>query len=149
MSLGNLASMFSQRSGMSQSIAGSVIGSIMGYAMTSMMNRGIGSFLHHKDSGQMKSALTQVQQETANDPDHQLVQQVKQSTGIQDDNQARQYIKQAVSMLKEHTDNNPDAVHAAFTSHANSQGIDIGNLASSGPDTQSQKQNISDFLGNP
>src|ERR1051326_670131 len=137
MSLGNLASMFSQRSGMSQSIAGSVIGSIMGYAMTSMMNRGIGSFLHHKDSGQMKSALTQVQQETVNDPDHQLVQQVKQSTGIQDDNQARQYIQQAVSMLKEHTDSNPDAVHSAFVNQANNQGIDLGKLG----DFNQQKQN--------
>lgn len=97
MSISNFASMFSQRSGMGQSIAGSVIGSIMGYAMQNMMNRGIGSFLHsrgqNKDS--MNTALNQIQTETANNPDHQLVQQIKSSTGIQDDNQARQYIQQA------------------------------------------------------
>ncbi|MEO9320515.1 MAG: hypothetical protein ABI361_07570 [Nitrososphaera sp.] len=144
--------MFSQRSGMGQSIAGSVIGSIMGYAMQNMMNRGIGSFLHsrgqNKDS--MNTALNQIQTETANNPDHQLVQQIKSSTGLQDDNQARQYIQQAVEFMKEHTNNNPEAMHSAFTNYADNQGMNLGGMLSGfGGNSQPKKEGgLGELLGN-
>lgn len=148
--------MFSQNSGMQQSIAGSVIGSIMGYAMNNMMNRGIGSFLHSRGQNQqhMQSALSQIQSDTANNPDHELVQQVKQSTGIQDDNQARQYIQQAVSFMNQHAQNNPQAMHSAFTDYANSNGMDLGNMLSGAgfgaqqPQQNTKKEGLGDLLGN-
>ena len=58
--------------------------------MQRMMSKGIGSFLDSRGQNQdsMKSTMNQIQSDTANNPDHELVQQVKSKTGIQDDNQA-------------------------------------------------------------
>lgn len=153
MSLDTLTNMFSQRSGVQQSIASTVMSTVMSYMMQHFMQKGLSGFLGSggKDQNSMKSVLSQLQNQ-ANDPRHELVQQVKSNSGLQDDNQAKQYTQQAVSMMREHTDNNPQELHSAFGNVANNKGFDIGSILGglTGQNTnpqQQKKQGIGDLLG--
>jgi hypothetical protein len=154
MSLDNLANMFSQKSGVQQSIASTVMSTIMGYMMQHFMQKGLSGFLGSggKDQNSMKSALSQLQNQT-NDPNHELVQQVKNNSGLQDDNQAKQYTQQAVNIMHEHITNNPQEVHSAFENVADSKGFDLGGILrglteKGGSEGQVQKkQGIGDLLG--
>jgi hypothetical protein len=130
MKLEDLAGMFSNKTGVQQSIGSTIMSTVMSYAMQNLMQRGIGSFMNSggKDRGPMKSALSQLQGDTSNNTSHELVQQVKNSSGIKDDQQAKQYTQQALNVLQEHTDNNPQEVHSVLQSHANDKGFDLGSL---------------------
>src|SRR5919205_3068861 len=158
MSLENLAGMFSQRTGAQQSISSTIMSTIMSYLMQNFMQKGLSSFLGSGGSDQvsMKSALSQLQNDANNDPNHPLIQQVKNDTGLQDNNQARQYTQQAVSMLNEHADNNPQGLHSMFGNFANSKGFDLGSMlggiggSSSGSSKSQQRrkqEGIGDLLG--
>jgi hypothetical protein len=129
MNLENLAGMFSSQTGVQQSIAGNIVGTVMNYAMQNLMQRGIGSFLNSggKDKGSMTAALSQLKGDT-NNTNHELVQKVKNSSGIKDDQQAKQYTQQALNMLQEHTENNPQEVHSALQNHASNNGFDLGSM---------------------
>lgn len=129
MDLEGLSGIFSNRTGVQQSIASSSMGTVMSYALQNLMQRGIGSFLNSggSDKSGMKNALSKLQGDASN-PDHDLVQQVKNNSGISDNGQAQQYTQQALSMLQEHTEDNPGQVRSALESHASQKGFDLGSL---------------------
>ena len=156
MSLENLAGMFSQRSGLQQSITSTIMSTIMSYMMQNLMQKGLSSFLGSRgnDQNSMNSAISQLQNEVRNDPNnHPLVQQIQSNCGFQDNNQATQYTQQAVSMMQEHTNNNPQGMHSLFGNFAKNQGFDLGSLLGGGGEESQQQQRkqqgtgIRDLLG--
>jgi hypothetical protein len=133
MNLDNLAGMFSQRSGMQQSMSSTIMSTIMSYMMQHFMQKGLGSFLNSggNDRGSMQSSFSELQGGLNNDPHHPLVQQVKNNCGIQDDNQARMYTQQATGFLSEHANNDPQGLSSIFGSFGGGGqqgGSGIGNL---------------------
>lgn len=105
MSIEALSSMLSNKSGMQQSIAGTVISAVLSYAMQHFMQKGAGNLLGSRgtDAGSSSSLQSMLSQLTAgiNDPGNPLVQQVKKDGGLDDDNKARQCTQQAIDVLKE------------------------------------------------
>ena len=124
MSLDNLAGMFSQRSGVQQSISSTIMSTIMSYMMQNFMQKGLGSFMNSGggDRNSMHSAFSELDGGLNNDPRHPLVQQVKQNCGFQDDNQARMYTQQATGMLREHANNDPQGLSSLFGSFGGALG---------------------------
>lgn len=102
--------------------------------MQNLMQRGLSSFLGSggSDQNSMKTALTQLQNQVSNDPNHPLIQQVRSDAGLQDNNQAKQYTQQALNTLNDHTENNPQELHSVFGNIASSKGFDIGSLLRGG-----------------
>jgi hypothetical protein len=126
MSLDMLSGLLSQRHGMNQSIASSVINAIMGHMMQqqggigNLFSRGnnysdddrvggIQSSLSNLMGGRSGGEYGQLQQ------DHPLVQYVQQNAGIQDPQQATEYTQHALSLMNEHANNNPQGLHSLFS----------------------------------
>ncbi len=150
MNLDNLTSMFSQRSGAQQSMAGTIMNTIMGYMMQNFMQKGMGSFLNSggSDTNSIKSALSQLGG-GLNDPNHPLVQQVKRNSGLQDDNQAKQYTQQGVGLLRENADSDPQGLSSLLGSFGGGiENLAGGLLSGGGQQQQNKKQGgIGDMLG--
>jgi hypothetical protein len=133
MNLDNLAGMFSQRSGVQQSISSTIMSTIMSYMMQNFMQKGLGSFMNSGggDKNSMQSSFSELEG-GLNDPRHPLVQQVKNNCGFKDDNQARTYTQQATGMLRENANNDPQGMSSLFGSFGGGgvqqQGGGIGNL---------------------
>jgi hypothetical protein len=131
MNLDNLAGMFSQRSGVQQSISSTIMSTIMSYMMQHFMQKGLGNFMNSggNDRGSMQSSFSELEGGINNDPRHPLVQQVKNNCGLQDDNQARMYTQQATGLLRENANNDPQGLSSLFGSFGGGQqGGGIGNL---------------------
>jgi hypothetical protein len=133
MNLDNIAGMFSQRSGVQQSISSTIMSTIMSYVMQHFMQKGLGNFMNSggNDRGSMQSAFSELEGGLNNDPRHPLVQQVKNNCGLQDDNQARMYTQQATGLLRENANNDPQGLSSLFGSlggGGQQQGGGIGNL---------------------
>jgi hypothetical protein len=147
MNLDNLASMFSQRSGVQQSTASTIMSTIMSYMMQHFMQKGIGSFLNSggSDKGSMQSALSQLDGNASN-PQSDLVQQVKQKCNLRDDNEAKQYTQQAVGLLRNKADDDPQGLSSVFGSLGGQGGIGsmVGGLLGGGQD-QKQKGGFPGF----
>lgn len=116
-----ISDMLSQRSGIEQSIAGSVINAVIGHVM---QHGGIGNLFSrgntYSDQDRnvgIQSALTNLTGAGGRQlhQDHPLVQSVQQNIGIQDPQQATQYSQQALSLLNEHANNNPQGLHGLFS----------------------------------
>jgi hypothetical protein len=118
MNLDNLAGMFSQRSGVQQSMSSTIMSTIMSYMMQNFMQKGLGSFMNSGggDRNSMQSSFSELEGGINNDPRHPLVQQVKNNCGLQDDNQARMYTQQATGFLSEHANNDPQGLSSLFGS---------------------------------
>ena len=118
MNLDNLAGMFSQRSGVQQSMSSTIMSTIMSYMMQHFMQKGLGSFMNSggNDGGSMQSSFSELEGGLNNDPRHPLVQQVKNNCGLQDDNQARMYTQQATGFLRENSNNDPQGLSSLFGS---------------------------------
>ena len=132
MNLDNLASMFSQRSGVQQSMSSTIMSTIMSYMMQHFMQKGLGSFMNSGggDRNSMQSSFSELEG-GLNDPRHPLVQQVKNNAGLQDDNQARMYTQQATGLLRENANNDPQGLSSllgSFGGGGGQQGGGIGNL---------------------
>ena len=106
MSLDSLAGMFSQRSGVQQSMGNTIMSTIIGFLVQKMMGQGLSNMLSGGSSGSsggggmgniqsMLSGLGGLNQ------DHELVREVQQKAGVQDPEQARQYTQQGVDVLNE------------------------------------------------
>jgi len=134
MNLDNLATTFSQRNGVQQSMSSTIMSTIMSYMMQHFMQKGFGSFMNSGggDKNSMQSSFSELEREINNDPRHQLVQQVKTNCGIKDDNQARTYTQQATGFLSENANNDPQGLSSLFGSFGGGgqqhQGGGIGNL---------------------
>jgi hypothetical protein len=90
MNLDNLSSMFSQRSGVQQSMGNSIMSAIIGFMVQKIMGQGIGNMLSGDGSGgssssdgihSMLSGL--VGGRGGLNRDHELVRHVQQNAGIQ------------------------------------------------------------------
>ncbi len=123
MNIEALSSMLSNRTGMQQSMASTVMNIVLSYAVQHFMQKGLlGNILGgaglgrnatpasstststpipQSPSSSLQSALSQLMTSSANDPNHPLVQEVKNKSGLNDDNQARQYAQQAIRVLQE------------------------------------------------
>jgi hypothetical protein len=137
MNLDNLAGMFSQRSGVQQSMSSTIMSTIMSYMMQHFMQKGLGSFMNSGggDRNSMQSSFSELEGGINNDPRHPLVQQVKNNCGLQDDNQARMYTQQATGLIRENANNDPQGLSSLFGSFGGGggggqqqQGGGIGNL---------------------
>ncbi len=125
MNLDNLAGMFSQRSGVQQSMSSTIMSTIMSYMMQHFMQKGLGSFMNSggNDRGSMQSSFSELEGGLNNDPRHPLVQQVKNNCGLQDDNQARMYTQQATGFLRENANNDPQGLSSIFGSIGGGSGL--------------------------
>jgi hypothetical protein len=132
MNLDNLAGMFSQRSGVQQSMSSTIMSTILSYVMQNFMQKGLGSFMNSGggDRNSMQSSFSELEGGINNDPRHPLVQQVKNNCGLQDDNQARMYTQQATGLLRENANNDPQGMSSLFGSFGGGQqqGGGIGNV---------------------
>jgi hypothetical protein len=126
MSIESLAGMFSQRSGVNQSMGNSIMSAIVGFLAQKMMGGGqgggIGSMLSGIAGGagsgstsggggigSILSGLGGLNQ------DHELVRHVQQNAGIRDPEQARQYTQQGVDLLNEQSNSNPQGLQSIFS----------------------------------
>ena len=119
MNLDSLAGMFSQRSGVQQSMGNSIMNAIIGFMAQKMMGQGIGSMLSgggSSGSGGIQSMLSGLTGGGGLNRDHELVRHVQQNAGIQDPETARQYTQQGVSILDEQSRTNPQGLQSLFGS---------------------------------
>jgi hypothetical protein len=126
MNMDNLAGMFSQRSGVQQSMGNSIMSAIIGFMAQKMMGQGIGSMLSGgggggfggsssgSGSGGIQSMLSGLG--GGLNRDHELVRHVQQNAGIQDPEAARQYTQQGVNILDEQSRTNPQGLQSLFGS---------------------------------
>ena len=129
MNIDNLAGMFSQRSGVQQSMGNSIMSAIIGFMAQKMMGQGIGSMLSGagggggfgrsnssdgSSSGGIQSMLSGLG--GGLNRDHELVRHVQQNAGIQDPEAARQYTQQGVNILNEQSRTNPQGLQSLFGS---------------------------------
>src|ERR671921_590268 len=119
MNLDNLAGMFSQRSGVQQSMGNSIMSAIIGFMAQKMMGQGIGSMLSGgggSGSGGIQSMLSGLTGGGGLNRDHELVRHVQQNAGIQDPETARQYTQQGVNILDEQSRTNAQGLQSLFGS---------------------------------
>jgi hypothetical protein len=103
MNIDNLAGMFSQRSGVQQSMSSSIMSAIIGFIVQKMMGQGLGNMLSgggSNDGG--SSGLGSIQSMLSSlggglNRDHELVRHVQQNAGIKDPETARQYTQQELT----------------------------------------------------
>ena len=119
MNLDNLSSMFSQRSGVQQSMGNSIMSAIIGFMVQKMMGQGIGSMLSGGGSGGSNSSSDGIQSMLSGlvgggglNRDHELVRHVQQNARIQDPEAARQYTQQGVDILNEQSKSNPQGLQS-------------------------------------
>jgi hypothetical protein len=120
MNLDNLAGMFSQRSGVQQSMGNSIMSAIIGFMAQKMIGQGIGSMLSgsgsgsNNSSGGIQSILSGLVGGGGLNRDHELVRHVQQNAGIQDPEMARQYTQHGVDILNEQSRINPQGLQSLF-----------------------------------
>ena len=119
MNLDNLAGMFSQRSGVQQSIGNSIMSAIIGFMAQKMIGQGIGSMLSGSGSGSnssggIQSMLSGLVGGGGLNRDHELVRHVQQNARIQDPETARQYTQHGVDILNEQSRSNPQGLQSLF-----------------------------------
>ncbi|HEU4822802.1 MAG TPA: hypothetical protein VFS97_05195 [Nitrososphaeraceae archaeon] len=117
MNIDNLAGMFSQRSGVQQSMSSSIMSAIIGFIVQKMMGQGLGNMLSGGGSGSGSGGLGNIQSmlsglEGGLNRDHELVRHVQQNAGIKDPETARQYTQQGVDVLNEQSKNDPQGLQS-------------------------------------
>jgi hypothetical protein len=125
MSLDNLAGMFSQRSGVQQSMGNSIMSAIIGFMAQKMMGQGIGSMLSGSGGGSSSDGIQSLLSGLGGgglNRDHELVRHVQQTAGIQDPEAAQQYTKQGVDILNEQSRSNPQGLQSLFGSFLGGRG---------------------------
>jgi hypothetical protein len=114
MNIDNLAGMFSQKSGVQQSMGNSIMSAIIGFVAQKLMGQGLGSMLSggsgsSGNSGGIQSILSGL---GGLNRDHELVRHVQQNAGIKDPETARQYTQQGVEVLNEQSKSNPQGLQS-------------------------------------
>ena len=114
MNIDNLTGMFSQRSGVQQSVGNSIMSAIIGFMAQKMMGQGLGSMLSggggsSGSSGGIQSMLSGL---GGLNRDHELIRHVQQNAGIKDPEAARQYTQQGVDVLSEQSRSNPQGLQS-------------------------------------
>ena len=114
MNIDNLAGMFSQKSGVQQSMGNSIMSAIIGFMAQKMMGQGLGNMLsgggsNSGSSGGIQSILSGL---GGLNRDHELVKHVQQNAGIKNPETARQYTQQGVEVLNEQSKSNPQGLQS-------------------------------------
>ena len=123
------SNLLSQRHGIDQSLAGSVISAIVGHLTQQQQQGGSGfgignlfsqgnNYSNEDRSGGIQSALANLlgQRDRGQlNEDHSLIQHVQQKTGIQDPQRAREYTLHALGLMNEHANNNPQGLQSLFS----------------------------------
>jgi hypothetical protein len=129
MNIDNLAGIFSQRSGVQQSMGSSIMSAIIGFVVQKMMGQGLGNMLSGGGSGNIGGGLGSIQSMLSGlggmNRDHELVRHVQQNAGIKDPEAARQYTQQGVDVLNEQSKSNPQGLQSllgGFLGSENKQG---------------------------
>jgi hypothetical protein len=108
MNIDNLASMFSQRSGVQQSMGSTIMSAIISFMAQKMMGQGLGGMLSgggsSGGSGGIQSMLSGL---GGLNRDHELVKHVQQ-----DAETARQYTQQGVDVINEQSRNDPQGLQS-------------------------------------
>ena len=112
MNIDNLAGMFSQRSGVQQSMGSAIMSAIIGFMAQKMMGQGIGSMLSGGGGGNSGGIQSMLSGLGGLNRDHELVRNVQQKAGIQDPETARQYTQQGVDVLNEQSRNDPQGLQS-------------------------------------
>ena len=118
MNVDNLAGMFSQRSGVQQSMSSSIMSAIIGFIVQKMMGQGLDNMLSGGGSSSgSSSGLGSIQSILLSlggglNRDHELVRHVQQNAGIKDPETARQYTQQGVDVLNEQSRSNPQGLQS-------------------------------------
>jgi hypothetical protein len=129
-SIESLAGMFSQRSGVNQSMGNSIMSTIVEFLAQKMIGQGggIGTSMLSGIAGagggssgesggsSIASILSGLVGRGGLNQDHELVRHVQQNVGIQDPEQARQYTQQGVDILNEQSSSNPQGLQSIFSS---------------------------------
>ena len=125
----NLVGMFSQKSGVQQSMGNSIMSAIIGFVAQKMMGQGLGNMLSGgggSNSGGIQSMLSGL---GGLNRDHELVKRVQQNAGIKDPETARQYTQQGVEVLNEQSKSNPQGLQSllgGFLGGGGSSGSQLG-----------------------
>ncbi|UVS69632.1 hypothetical protein [Nitrososphaera viennensis] len=124
--------MLSNKGGMQQSIAATVISAVLSYVVQHFMQKGAGNIISSGGTNADSSLQSILSQLTSglNDPGNPLVQQVKKDGGLNDDNQARQYTQQAVDVPKESASKDSAGLSSLIGSFlgTNYQGGGVGDI---------------------
>ncbi|MGB8161017.1 MAG: hypothetical protein WCE93_12790 [Nitrososphaeraceae archaeon] len=107
MNIDNLVSMFTQKSGIQQSLASTIVSVVIKYVMQQIVGTSSKGGL-----GNIMSLLTNLEGNL--NPEHPLVRQVQEKTGLQDQQQVTQYTEQAVSVIKQEATKNPQGIESLF-----------------------------------
>jgi hypothetical protein len=119
MNIDSLAGIFSQRSGVQQSMSSSIMSAIIGFIVQKMIGQGLGNMLFGGGSSGSGSGsgLGSIQSMLSGlggglNRDHELVRHVQQNAGIKDPETARQYTQQGVDVLNEQSRNDPQGLQS-------------------------------------
>lgn len=99
--------MFTQKSGIQQSLASTIVSVVIKYVMQQIVGTSSKGGL-----GNIMSLLTNLEGNL--NPEHPLVRQVQEKTGLQDQQQVTQYTEQAVSVIKQEATKNPQGIESLF-----------------------------------
>ena len=99
--------MFTQKSGIQQSLASTIVSVVIKYVMQQIVGTSSKGGL-----GNIMSLLTNLGGNL--NPEHPLVRQVQEKTGLQDQQQVTQYTEQAVSVIKQEATENPQGIESLF-----------------------------------
>jgi hypothetical protein len=120
MSLDSLAEMFSQRSGVQQSMGNTIISTIIGFLVQKMMGQGLSNMLSGGSSSSGGGGIGNIQSMLSGlggmNRHHELVREVQQKAGVKDPEQARQYTQQGLDVLNEQSKNNPQGLQSLLAS---------------------------------
>ena len=124
MNLEMFSNLLSQRHGIDQSIAGSVINAIISHLTQQQGGDSISNLFSQGNNYSDESRMGAIQSVLSNligqkdrgklNTDHSLVQYVQQKTGIQDPDQARDYVHKALDLMNEHANSNSQGLHSLF-----------------------------------
>ena len=119
MSLDSLAGIFSQRSGVQQSMGNTIIITIIGFLGQKMMGQGLGNMLSGGSSGGGGGGIGNIQSMLSglgslNRDDELYVRYNKKED--KDPEQARQYTQQGIGVQNEQSKNNPHGLQSLLAS---------------------------------
>jgi hypothetical protein len=124
MNMDNLINIFTQKSGLNQSQASTILTAVMQYVGKQLAGR--------SNTGGIENIMSALSNLRGLNADHPLVKQVLEKTDIKDSHQVTQYTQQAVDLIKQEADTNPKGVESLFGSFLGDIGGDVTKVKKTG-----------------
>lgn len=141
--VGNLANMFSQKTGAQSSMATMVINAMIGF----IMQRGLGSMMSGgSQGGGIMSALSNFTGGNNASQNSDMVKHIQQTCRIKDPQQASQYTQQAVNIMNEQGNSNPSGIESLFSNFMGGGGK-TQQSSTGQSQTQKKKGFLDDVMG--